>query len=156
MPLCVKIPPSLVIYNPQRSKDIAVHRHSLPALQHLYGTHRFLLGLPTPFLSPSVMKTIFQVFLLNMPHLLCLSLAISGNYALVNFKVIILLWTSVWTVAPIVVWWSLKCSQWCGSVFWGRLVRLRPRFTLTKAFGTSPVSLILVCFGMWDENSAFV
>lgn len=35
---------------PQRSIDIAIHRHSLPVLQHLWGTLWFLLGPSRPCL----------------------------------------------------------------------------------------------------------
>ena len=56
---------------PQRREDIGVHRHLPPVWQHLYSALRFLLGLPRPCLSVSIMKTIFHIFFFSTCHTGC-------------------------------------------------------------------------------------
>lgn len=81
-----------------------------------------LQGLPRPRLSISVMMIMFQVFLLDMQHLLFALHAIRWNYAPAYFRIIKAIW--LWTLTTVCTAVSHRPSQVFTVMWlcvWGRL-----------------------------------
>lgn len=123
--LYIYIQPSLMMYTPQRSRDIALHGLPLPLLHHLYGAHTFAWSGKTIVIcicnenpSPRYMFSLFQTC--------CSFFAITGKYALMNFKIS----PAILVRLPQCHAVSLKCCHRCGLV----ILRLLIFFFIVKHF----------------------